>query len=463
MKPITHMESLPRQILKNPNLDNEGIIYRDYGCYHSVSPSHIQTYLIRSGEYSINEQADTIIIGAGHSGLGIGYCLAQRKRSFIIIEKGDALTPAWRSRWDSFTLVLPNWTLQLPGYAYQGDDPDGFLNRDEMVRYMEGFAATFQPDIRFGSQVTSIEKAPDGGKFLVCTKDHTYQADHVIVATGTYQAPRLPAFQRNISDGFTQLHTSQYHNPDQLPEGSALVVGSGQSGCQIAEELYKSGRKVYLCVGGAIRLPRTYRGKDSVMWLSEMGFFDMTVDKLSSPREKFVANPFLTGKDGGHSLDLHQFAKDEVVLLGRMRDAQGSRIFLAPTLMESLAKIDNFVADVTGRIDQYIEKNHIAAESAPVQAPLKDGYAAQVIVELDLHAAGIKSIIWATGYKFDYSLVKFPVFDEDGYPVQTRGVSEVPGLYFVGMHFLYKRKSGLPWGIAADAEYIAEHIQAHAG
>jgi putative flavoprotein involved in K+ transport len=411
----------------------------------------------------MNEQVGTIIIGAGHSGLGMGYCLAQRKLHFIILEKGEALSPAWRSRWDSFTLVLPNWTLQLPGYAYQGNDPNGFLTKDEMVRHMEGFAAAFQPDIRFGSQVTSIEKAPDGEIFLVRTQDCIYEAGNVVVATGTYQSPRLPAFQRNISDDIIQLHTSQYRNPGQLPDGAVLVVGSGQSGCQIAEELYISGRKVYLCVGGAIRMPRTYRGKDSVKWLSDMGFFDMTVDKLSSPREKFVANPFLTGKDGGHSLDLHQFARDGVVLLGRMRDAQGGCIFLAPTLVESLTKIDNFVADVTGKIDQYIEKNHIAAEEAPAQTPLKDGYAAPLIEELDLHAAGITSIIWATGYKFDYSLVKFPVFDADGYPIQTRGITDVPGLYFVGLHFMHKRKSGLPWGIAVDAEYIAEHIQARAG
>ena len=392
-----------------------------------------------------------------------GWDIAWRKGSAAsyILEKSKTLTPAWRSRWDSFTLVLPNWTLQLPGYAYQGEDPNGFLTKGEMVRYMEGFAATFQPDIRFGSEVTTIEKMPGGDKFIVRVKKHVYEAEHVIVATGTYQAARLPAFQRNISDEFTQLHTSEYQNPDQLPEGTVLVVGSGQSGCQIAEELYKSGRKVYLCVGGAIRLPRTYRGRDSVMWLSEMGFFDVTVDKLSSPREKFMANPFLTGKDGGRSLDLHQFAKDGVVLLGRLLDARGSRIFLAPTLMESLTKIDNFLADVTGKIDQFIEKNQIPAEGISIQAPLRDGYAAEVILELDLHAADIRSIIWATGYKYDYSMVKFPVFDEDGYPIQNRGVSEVPGLFFVGMHFLHKRKSGLPWGIAADAEYIAEHIESH--
>ena len=239
------------------------------------------------------------------------------------------------------------------------------------------------------------------------------------------------------------------------------MVGSGQSGCQIAEELYQNGCKVYLCVGNAKRIPRTYRGKDSVAWLKEMGFFDMTVDKLASPQDKFAANPFLTGKNGGHSLDLHQFAKDGVVLLGRLQDAQGSRISLAKTLKNSLVEIDKFVAEVKSNIDKYIVENAIDAEPAPTQPPLKDGFASKSVDELDLRTEGINTIIWATGYKFDYGLAKFSVLDEDGYPVQSRGVSDIPGLYFVGMHFMHKRISGLPWGIAADAEYIADHIVTH--
>ncbi len=406
----------------------------------------------------MGEQVDTIIIGAGHSGLAMGYCLSQKKQNFIILEKSDAVAPAWRSRWDSFTLVLPNWTLQLPDYAYHGNNPNGFLTRAEMVQYLEDFTATFEPDIRFGSEVVAIEKNPAGSSFLVRTTDNLYEADHVIVATGAFQEPKIPGFHKNISKEITQLHSSEYRNPGELPEGAVLVVGSGQSGCQIAEELYQSGRKVYLCAGGAKRIPRTYRGRDSVAWLKEMGFFDTTVDKLPSPKDKFAANPFLTGKDGGHSLDLHQFAKDGVVLLGRLQDARGNHIHLAPTLKDSLTNIDNFVAEVKGNIDKFIEENNIQTEAAPTQPPLNDGYASEIIEELDLHAEGIKTVIWATGYRFDYSLAKFPVLDEDGYPVQSRGVSEVPGLYFVGMNFLHKRISGLPWGIAADAEYIADHI-----
>lgn len=408
----------------------------------------------------MSDHVDVIIIGSGHSGLSMGYCLSQKNLNFIILEKEDAIVPAWRGRWDSFTLVLPNWTLQLPDYPYSGANPDGFLTRDEIVEYMEGFAATFNPDIRFGSEVTSIEKNPMDTRFLVRTNGNVYKTDNVVIATGTFQKPKIPAFHNDLSDDITQLHSSEYRSPSELPQGAVLVVGSGQSGCQIAEELYKSGRKVYLCVGDAKRLPRTYRGRDSVAWLSEMGFFDMTVDKLASPQDKFAANPFLTGKDGGHSLNLHQFAKDGVVLLGRLQDADGSRISLAPTLKESLANIDKFVNEVKDNIDDYIEKNEIDAIEEPPRPAMKAGFDSEIIKELDLRASGITSIVWATGYKFDYSLAKFPILDDDGYPVQSRGVSDVPGLYFVGMHFMHKRKSGLPWGIADDAEYIAEHIAA---
>ena len=408
----------------------------------------------------MNEQTDVIIIGSGHSGLAMGYCLAKKKQNFIILEKSESMVPAWRSRWDSFTLVLPNWTLQLPDYHYSGANPDGFLTRDEVVQYMEGFAATFNPDIRFNSEVIAIEKNSTGTRFLVRTPENIYEADNVVVATGTFQRPNIPSFHKNLSEEIIQLHSSEYRNPSELPQGAVLVVGSGQSGCQIAEELYKEGRQVYLCVGEAKRLPRTYRGKDTVAWLKEMGFFDMPVDKLPSPQDKFVANPFVSGKDGGHSLDLHQFAKDGVVLLGRLQDIKDSRISLAPSLRESLASIDKFVIELKSNIDKYIKMNEIDAEEASNQPPSKAGFDSEIIEQLDLHAEGIKTIIWATGYKFDYSLAKFPVLDDDGYPVQARGVSEVPGLYFVGMHFLYKRRSGLPWGIAEDAEHIAEHIAA---
>jgi len=406
----------------------------------------------------MTEHLDVIVIGAGQAGLSIGYYLSKLDREYIILEQASAITPNWRKRWDSFTLVLPNWTYQLPNHAYNGDDPDGFMGRDDLVEHIEHFAASFDPEIRFGSKVTSVEKNPNGDNFLVTTTESTFLADNVVVAAGTFQEPRIPAFSKNFSAEFTQLHTNDYRNPESLPDGAVLVVGTGQSGCQIAEELYQGGRKVYLCVGGATRIPRRYRGKDTIWWLNELNFFDQTADSLSSSKERFKANPFVSGKDGGHSLNLHQFAKDGVVLLGHMKSAKDNQVYLAPDLRENLVKVDQFVAELKQNIDKFIIEQKIDAEKAPSNPEIKDGYEADNIEELDLIAEGIKTIIWATGYKFDFSWVAFPILDQDGYPIQDRGVSEFPGLYFLGLHFMHKRKSGLLWGVGEVAYHIAKDI-----
>jgi len=235
------------------------------------------------------------------------------------------------------------------------------------------------------------------------------------------------------------------------------VVGSAQSGCQIAQELYQSGRRVCLCIGGTGRVPRRYRGKDIFDWLLELGFFDRTVDDLPSPQAKFAGNPHVSGRDGGQSLNLHQFARDGVVLLGHLRGVSGETIHVAPDRKESLAKADAFEREISGLIDTLIEQTGVQApaEDLPV---LRDGYDADEITELDLSAAGITSIIWATGYAFDFSMVKLPIFDADGYPIQKRGFTEYPGLFFVGMPWLYRQKSGLLVGVGEDADFVAAAI-----
>jgi putative flavoprotein involved in K+ transport len=406
------------------------------------------------------EHLDTVVIGAGQAGLSIGYYLSKLDREYVILEKASTITPTWRKRWDSFTLVLPNWTYQIPDHTYNGDDPNGFMGRDDLVEHLEQFTASFDPEIRFGSKVTSVEKNPNGDNFLVTTTESTILADNVVVATGTFQEPRLPSFSKNLSEEFTQIHTNNYHNPESLPSGAVLVVGTGQSGCQIAEELYQNGRKVYLCVGGATRIPRRYRGKDTIWWLNELNFFDQTADSLTSSKERFKAHPFVTGKNGGHSLNLHQFAKDGVVLLGHMKSAQDNKVTLVPDLRENLAKVDQFVADLKQNIDKLIVEQKIDAEEAPTNSEMKDGYEAEIIEELDLKAEGIRTIIWATGYKFDFSWISFPILDQDDYPIQDRGISEYPGLYFLGLHFMHNRKSGLLWGVGEYADHIAKDIAA---
>jgi putative flavoprotein involved in K+ transport len=254
-----------------------------------------------------------------------------------------------------------------------------------------------------------------------------------------------------------QLHSGHYRNPEQLPDGAVLVVGSGQSGLQIAEELYQNGRSVHLCTGTAPRVPRRYRGKDIVRWLTDIGFFDQTVDKLPSPKAKFAGNPQATGKNGGHSVNLHQFARDGVKLYGHIAGAWDGKVMLAPDLNENLAKVDKAEKDILGMVDRYIEANNIDVPQETVP-DLRDGYSAEEISEIDLKSARINTIIWAIGYSFDYNLVKLPVTDGDGFPLQKDGITQYPGLYFVGLHWLRKRKSAILLGVNEDAECIIDDI-----
>jgi len=403
----------------------------------------------------MTEQIDTIIIGAGQGGLSTSYSLTQQGREHIILEQADQVAEAWRNRWDSFTLITPNWMMRLPGAEYRGDDPDGFTARDDVIAYLEEYVERFDLPIKFGIRVTSVEPIEAG--YRVNTDEGEFEAANVVIATGMYQQPKLPPISVNLSSEIRQLHSSEYRNPEALAAGAVLVVGSAQSGCQIAEELYQGGRKVYLSVGSAARVPRRYRGKDVTQWFDELGFFDRTADQLPSPKAKFAGSVHGTGKDGGHTINLHQFARDGVVLLGHIQSVQEGRIELAPDLMENLANADKFEDELVKQVDEYIEKTGLD-EPIETLPELRDGYEAEVILELDLKSAGITTVIWATGYKFDFSMVKLPVFDEDGYPVQKRGVTEYPGLYFVGLPFLHTGKSGLLSGVGDDAAHVASAI-----
>jgi len=403
----------------------------------------------------MTEQIDTVIVGGGQGGLSTSYYLVQQGREHVILEQADKAAKAWRERWDSFTLITPNWMIRLPGAEYRGDAPDSFTARDEVVAYFKEYIERFELPIRYGIRVTSVEPVETG--YLVRTEEAEFKAANVVIATGMYQQPKIPPFSSNLSSEILQLHSSEYHKPEALPEGAVLVVGSAQSGCQIAEELYQSGRKVYLSVSSAARAPRRYRGKDITQWLDDLGFYDRTADQLPSPKAKFGGSIHGTGKDGGHTINLHQFARDGVVLLGHIQSVQEDRIELTPDLMENLAKADKFEEDVVKQVDGYIEKTGFDAplETLP---ELRDGYEAEVILDLDLKSVGITTVIWATGYKFDFNIVRLPVFDEDGYPQQKRGVTEYPGLYFVGLPFLHTGKSGLLLGVGDDAAHVVSAI-----
>jgi len=368
---------------------------------------------------------------------------------------------AWRNqRWDSFTLVTPNFQVRMPGAEYAGKDPFGFMSRAEVIQYFDDYVEKFALPVRCRVEVASVEKSPQA--YLVRTSDGKYEAANVVIATGLYQSPKIPAFGMTIPPSISQIHSMDYKNPSALPAGAVLVIGTGQSGAQIAEELYQSGRKVYLSIGSAGRVPRRYRGRDINDWFTNMGMFDTEVGDLKSPRAKFAPHPQISGKNGGESLNLHQFVRDGVVLLGHVRGAQGGRLMIAPDMRQMLAQVDRFELDALKMVDSYIARMGLSAPTETV-LQLRDGYEQEELDTLNLEAAGIKTVIWATGYKFDFSFVKLPVTDEDGYPIQTRGITDYEGLYFLGMPWLHSRKSGILFGVGDDAAYLAAHIALSGG
>lgn len=402
---------------------------------------------------------ETVIIGGGQGGLSTSYHLGQRGREHVVLEQATQAGNAWRNdRWDSFTFVTPNWTFQLPGAPYQGDAPDGFMARDEIVAAFEQYENRFRLPVEHGVRVVAVAPGSDGEGYVIYTDGDIWEARNVVVATGLFQQPKRLPFSVGLSPDITQLDSGRYRNPAALAPGAVLVVGSAQSGCQIAEELYQSGRRVYLCIGSAGRAPRRYRGRDIFKWLALTHFLDRTVDKLPSPRAKFAGNPHVTGRDGGHSLNLHQFARDGVTLLGRLEGGTDHTLWLASDLKENLAKADKFEADLVKMINGYIAQ---AGFDAPEETlpQLSDGYEAEVVTELDLHAVGITTIIWALGYSFDFSLVKLPaIVDGDGFPVQHQGVTAHSGLYFAGMPWMDKQSSGFLFGVGEQAEVVASAI-----
>jgi putative flavoprotein involved in K+ transport len=404
----------------------------------------------------MDEQVETVIVGGGQAGLSASYYLSRKGREHVVLDRATEPASAWRDdRWDSFTLITPNWTFRLPGAEYDGPDPEGFMGQAEIIARFEAYIDRYHLPVRHGVEVTAVERVERG--YRVETAEGVLNATNVVIATGLFQRPKLPPYHAALDPTIAQLHSGRYRRPDALPPGAVLVVGSGQSGCQITEELNRAGRKVYLCVGSGGRTPRRYRGKDVFDWLNRAGFFDRTADKLPSSAARFAANPQLTGRDGGHALNLHQFARDGVGLLGRLLNASGDTIRLAPDLHDNLARIDAFEQQVLRLIDDFMARTGIDVPSEQVPV-LRDGYDVEQVAELDLQAAGVGTIIWAMGYEFDYSLVRLPVIDSDGFPIQQRGVTAFPGLYFLGMPWLHTQKSGLLLGVGEDAERVASAI-----
>jgi putative flavoprotein involved in K+ transport len=401
---------------------------------------------------------ETVIVGGGQAGLAVSYYLSQQDRPHIVLEQAAQAGNAWRNhRWDSFTLNTPNWQSSLPGAESSSTDPDGFLSRDEIVKYFEEYVKRFHLPVQYGARVQAIRMSEANNAYVVETTVGTFEARNVVIATGLYQKPKVPTLNGDFPAEIMQLHSDEYRNPHSLPAGAVLVVGSAQSGAQIAEELYQSGRKVYLSVSRSGRVPRRYRGKDANWWHDRMGDYARTVDQLPSPQAKFTSKPMISGTNGGHTLNLHQFAHDGVTLLGRIQGVKDGRVILAQDLKENLACADKFEDDFVKSIDEFIAKNGLHAPKE-VLPELGDGYGVEQVSELNLKGSNINTVIWATGYSFDFSMVQLPIFDGDGYPIQKRGITSYPGLYFVGLPWLHNAKSGLLFGVAQDAAHVATAI-----
>ena len=406
----------------------------------------------------MEEKLETIIIGGGQAGLSLSYFLSKQGHEHIILEKAGRAGEAWRNhRWDSFNLLTPNWSFLLPGAEYQDNHPDAFMAKNEIVKRFEDYTGEYHLPVKYSTNVSLVEAAANEKHYLVHTGEQVYLARNVVIATGLFQKGKIPGNFSHIPASILQLESGQYRNPQALPPGAVLVVGSAQSGCQIAEELNQAGRKVYLSTGSAGRFPRRYRGKDGMYWATQIGFFDRTPDKLPSPRARFAGNPHLSGKDGGHAINLHQFYRDGIQLLGHLHGFEDGKLTYTPDLKDNLTRADMIEANFFKLFDAYIERERIDAPQEDLKQ-LNDGFNAPDILSLDFHKENISVIIWACGFSFDFSFVKFPVLDEFGYPVTTRGMTQYPGLDFLGLPWLYKFKSGLLMGVAEDAAYLADQI-----
>ena len=404
---------------------------------------------------------DVAVIGAGHAGLTMSWYLQQAGVEHVVLERRDRLGGGWQDRWDAFRLVSPNWTSSFPGDPYRGPDPDAFMSRAEITARVAGYAERIGAPVRLGVHVRHL--STDGASFRLETTDGVLRARTVVSAAGSFHRPHIPDIAHGLPARLVQVHTHAYRNPESLPAGGVLVVGSGQSGVQIAQELRDAGRDVYLSVGSSGWAPRRYRGVDFFYWLGMVAIFGEavgaplpTVETLADPRMRLMANPQLSGHGGGHDVDLRRMAADGLHLVGRIESVDGERLELRADLVAKLAEADAYFDRRWRRLfDDFIIMAGIDAppgvvERSPQQPPEP--------TELDLAKAGISSVVWTTGYRPDFGWIDLPITDELGFPRQRRGVSDVPGLYFLGLLWQHTQASATLRGPGLDARHLIEHM-----
>jgi putative flavoprotein involved in K+ transport len=396
------------------------------------------------------EHVPVAIVGAGQAGLATSRVLTKAGVEHVVLERGR-VGQRWRDRWDSFCLVTPNWAIELPDGTYDGADPDGFMLRDEIAAFLERYAAGFEAPVREGVDVTGLE---DG--FVLRTSAGDLRADAVVAATGAYQRAHRPAAAGTLPADLLQIDAGDYRNESELPPGAILIVGSGQSGCQIAEELHEAGRDVVLACGRASWMPRRFGRHDLVWWLRETGYADQSLESLPDPRARLGANVLATGHGGGHDLHLRTLQALGVTLAGHFLGADGTDARFAPDLAETVAWGDGRYELVRGLVEEIVAERGLEPSGLTDPEAFDAGGAPE---RVDL--TGFGAVIFAGGFRPDYGswIPWSEAFDDLGFPIHEDGASTVvPGLYFVGVHFLRKRKSSLLIGVGEDAQIVAEQV-----
>ena len=397
------------------------------------------------------EMTRVVVIGAGQAGLSVSRGLHDRGIEHVVVDRGR-VGERWRSqRWDSFTLLSPNWQVRLPSHGYRGPAPEGFMTGAQIVAFLEAYARG--APVRTGVEVRAVTSAGYGWR--VDTDQGVFGARQVVVATGDLDRPLVPELAYALAPDLVQLHTCAYRNPQLLPDGAVLVVGSGPSGQQIADELARAGRSVHLAVGRHKALPRRYRGRDAFWWMERTGMLTRNLESLPQ-RRPGVRTPNSVLAGGVEDLDLHRLARAGVALHGRLTAVAGTVVRFADDLAENTRAADLNAERFRALIDEYVARVSlpVAEEDPPVRQPWMQSGGG----ELDLRAAGIGAVIWATGYRRDFSWVQAPVVDGAGEPVQRRGVTAADGLYFLGLRWMHTRASSFLSGVGSDAEYLAEQI-----
>lgn len=405
---------------------------------------------------------ETVVVGAGQAGLIVSSLLTQAGREHVLLDRRATLGGAWQDRWDDFRLVSPNWTTSMPGFPYRGADADGFMPRDEIVDHFRSYAGAISAPVELDTEVSRLTALDDTGaaRFRLTTSRGTLDARHVVVAGGPFQRPHIPPIAASIDPSILSLHLHDYRRPAQLPPGGVLLVGSGQSGVQLAEELMAAGREVTMAVGRCGRFPRTYRGRDIFWWLRslatrgpEVGTPLPTPSDLAHPRLRLACNPQLSGHGERHDTNLRAMALAGLRLTGRLEAIDRTRARFAPDLSETLRFADRFFDDrFRTAFDTFASRS---GEALPEDEPAQVDHEPPTIDELDLAGTGVSTVLWTSGYRPAFAWVDFPVFDDLGLPITRGGRTDVPGLSFIGTPWLVDMASANLVGLVRDAEALA--------